>query len=214
MSPFEKAPEYSVDQSEVNQLPIDDWGVFMKRHTGHKLQALRSAGERYCPGGISTDPMDVEYIEVTNGKEWFVIRSFRKSIEEPLSFEIVPGRLKPTGVTVQIQENEIRKEMKHHFSDKTSRGLDEEGIELFIKLFKKVVKDIKPNEIKVSEYTDGSLAVGELNTRLLDALTGQCTPHFPPAELNDIRRFCEAQSRSDGVMALQIKHQYRIEQAA
>ncbi len=214
MSLYDKAPEYSVDQGEEIEVPMDDWGMFMKRHAGHKLQALRSVGERYCPGGKAIDPMKVEYIEVTNGNDWYVVRSFRESIEDPLSFEIVPGRLKSTGVSVQISENEIRKEMKHHFVYEASRGLDEDGIELFIKLFKEVVKDLKPNEIKVSEYTDGSAAVGELNTRLLDALRKKCVTHFPPAELDDIRRFCEAQTGSDGVMVLQIKQLYRIEQAA
>lgn len=214
MSLFDKAPEYSVDQGEEIEVPMDDWGMFMKRHAGHNLQALRSVGERYRPGGKAMDPMKVEYIEVTDAKDWYVVRSFRDSVEDPLSFVIVPGRLKSTGVSVQIRENEIRKEMKHHFAYEASRGLDKEGIELFIKLFKEVVKDLKPNEIEVCEYANGSVAVGELNTRLLDGLTGKCAPHFPPAELNDIRRFCEAQTGSDGVLALQIKHQYRIEQAA
>ncbi len=214
MSLFDKAPEYSVDQGEEIEVPMDDWGVFMKRHAGHKLQALRSFGERYHPGGKATGTMKVEYIEVTNGKDWYVVRSFRESVENPSSFEIVPGRLKSMGVSVQIRENEIRKEMKHHFAYEASRGLDEERIELFIKLFKEVVNDLNPNEIKVWEYADGSVAVGEFNARLLDALTGKCVPHFPPAELNDIRRFCEAQTGSDGVLALQIKRQYRIEQAA
>ncbi len=214
MSLFDKVPEYIVDQREEIEVPMDDWGVFMKRHAGHKLQALRSIGERYFPNGESLDPMIVEYIEVTNGKDWYVVRSSRERVEDSLSFEIVPGRLKYTGVSVKFRENEIRKEMKNHFAYKTSRGLDEEGIELFLKLFKEVVKEINPNEIDVREYADGSLAVSELIHRFLDALSLKCTPHFPPAVLNDIRRFCEAQTGSDGVMSLQIKHQYRIEQAA
>ncbi len=115
MSLFDKAPEYMVDQGEEIEVPMDDWGAFMHRHAGHKLQALRGIGRRYCPNGESWDPMMVEYIEATNGREWYVVRSSREAIEEPLKFDIVPGRLQYTGASVQDSRERDPKRVEKPF---------------------------------------------------------------------------------------------------
>ncbi len=114
----------------------------------------------------------------------------------------------------KIRENEIRKELKNHFSFGDSKGFNEERIELFIRLFKEVVKEISFHGIDGYRPEQGGEAFPELTEHLLDRLSSKCTPHFTPSELNDIRRFCETETSDDGVLSLQIKHQYRIEQAA
>ena len=60
--------------------------------------------------------MSVAYVEVTNGRESYLLCRARKSIQEPMIYELVQGRLTDAGLTVEIQENEIKKELKNHFS--------------------------------------------------------------------------------------------------
>lgn len=212
---FDKAPEFVVTQGGTKEQSVDDWGAFMKRHAGHRLEALKGVGEGYTPGSRPMDPMKVGYTEVTNGQDWFVVRSSRKSIDQPLNFELVPGRLRATGVAVEVQENEIRKEMKHHFPWGATGRLGDEKIELFIKLFREMLRDLNPDEIKVCghSYADSSVVYGLLDAPVIETLMDKCAPHFPLAELEGIRRFCETHMGRDGVMALLIRRHYRIQES-
>jgi hypothetical protein len=185
----------------------------MQRHAGHKLEALQALGESYTPGHAPLDPMKEGYVEVTNGHETFVIRSFRNSIEEPLSFELLQGRLKITRVSVEVQENEIRKEMKYHFPWESSERLSDEKIDLFIRLFRGMVRDLDASRIEVHGYsrTGSSVVYGSLDARIVETLMERCASYFSIAELKGIRRFCEYHMASDGVMGLLVRHDYGIE---
>jgi hypothetical protein len=61
------------------------------------------------------DPMSVGYIEVTS-QDRYVVRRARKSIQEPMSYELIRGRLTDVGLTVEVQDSKIKKEIKNHFS--------------------------------------------------------------------------------------------------
>ncbi len=93
VSRFDTAPMYIIAQGEEREVPMDDRRAFADRHANHKLEALAAVGEKYLRAGELVDPMDVAYIEVTNGQEWFVIRRFRRRIENRLTFELVSGSI-------------------------------------------------------------------------------------------------------------------------
>ena len=59
--------------------------------------------------------MSVGYIEVTNGQDRYVVRRTRKSIQEPMSDELIRGRLANVGLTVEVQDSEIKKEIRTTF---------------------------------------------------------------------------------------------------
>jgi len=63
----------------------------MEWHSGHRIGELISAGEVFQESGEISDPMRVNYIEVTNGREVLLIRSSRKSITDPLTM-CFPGK--------------------------------------------------------------------------------------------------------------------------
>ncbi len=215
VTPFDRSPMYILEAGEEKVVSMDDWRAFMQRHDGHKLEALQAFGMSYNPGIPPLDPMKERYIEVTNGQETFVIRSFRNSIEEPLNFELLQGRLKITRVIVEIQEDEIRKEMKYHFPWELSARLDDEKIDLFIRLFRELARDLDLIRIEDHEYspTGSSLLFGALDNRTVDTLVERCASYFSPAELKGIRRFCEHHMTSDGVMGLMVRHEYGIERS-
>jgi len=215
VTPFDRSPMYVSQPRGDRVVPMDDWREFMQRHAGHKLEALRAFGERQVQDRPSMDPMKERYIDVTNGQECFVIRSFRTSIEEPLDFELLTGRLKITRVSVEIQENEIRKEMNYHFPWEPSASLVNEKIDLFIRLFKELVRDLDSSLINVPgySYTNNSVVYGSLDARFIEFLMERCEPYFSTAELKGIKKFCEFHMGSDGVMGLLIKHAFGIEKS-
>jgi len=114
--------------------------------------------------------MSVGYIEVTNGQDRYVVRRTRKSIQEPMSDELIRGRLANVGLTVEVQDSEIKKEIKNHFywAPATSP--------------KEVVKNIDPQRIQISEYsyTNDSISYGIFDSAALAALTERCAISFLP----------------------------------
>jgi hypothetical protein len=160
--------------------------------------------------------MSVGYIEVTNGHDRYILRRSRKSIQEPMSYEFVRGRLTETDLTVEIQENEIKKEMKNHFSWAPATCPNDDKINLFVGLIKEVVKTLDPRRIQISEisYTDDSISYGTVDSSVLDALTERCTLYFLPEELVSLRRFIETHCKGCDVMALVLRRRMTLERVA
>jgi hypothetical protein len=213
VSPFDKAPAYTLVGIELEERATDDWRLFMEQHAGHRLEPLKASGERFFPGGAPLDPMSVGYIEVTNGQERYLLRRARKSIQQPTAYELVQGRLKDAGLTVEIQENEIKKEMKNHFSWAPASCPDEPKIARFVSLFKEVATMLDPYRIQISQdsYTDDSISHGILDSAALDVLIERCAVYFSPDELTSIRRFIETHRDGYGVMTLVLRRQLSIE---
>src|ERR1043165_8234283 len=80
VTPFDTAPTFEIEGADVREVFQDDRRDLMERHSGHRLGELISAGEVLQESGGISDPMRVNYIEVTNGHEVLLIRSSRKSI--------------------------------------------------------------------------------------------------------------------------------------
>jgi len=216
VSPFDKAPTYSRVGNELEEQANDDSRLFMKQHAGHRLEPLRATGERFFPRGSPLDPMAVGYIEVTNGQDRHLLRRGRQSVRDPLSYELMRGRLVDAGLTVEVQENEIKKEMKKHFSWAPGSYPDEYQIDRFIGLVKEVVERLDPCRIQVCEYshTDDAVSYGVLDNAAVELLAEKCSRCFSPVESASIRRFVETHRGEGGVMALVLRRQLSIEQAA
>jgi hypothetical protein len=215
VSRFDKAPLYVLAGNEVEEQATDDWRAFMERHAGHRLEPLSGTGEKVFPSGSPFDPMSVGYVEVTNGQELFVLRRTRRSIQEPLSYELVCGRLADAGLILEVQENEIKKEMKNHFSWAPATCPDDDKLDLFLTLFKEIVDALKPSNVEISEdsYGNDAVSYGLLDNAAIDALTDKCAAYFLPDELCSIRRFVQTHRSGCDVMTIVMRRQLTIEQA-
>ena len=160
--------------------------------------------------------MSVAYFEVTNGQDRYVVRRARKSIQEPMGYELIRGRLADTGVTVEVQEREIKKEIKKHFSWAPATCPDDERIDLFVGLVKEFAKALDPQRIQISEYsyTDDSISYGTFDSTVLDALTERCAVYFLPDELASLRRFVDTHRGGSDVMTLVLRRRLTIERFA
>jgi hypothetical protein len=216
VSTFDKAPIYVFVRDEVEAQATDDWRLFMAQHAGHRLEPLKTSGEKIFSRGSPSDPMSVVYFEVTNGRDRYVVRRARKSIQEPMSYQLIRGRLADAGVTVEVQEREIKKEIKNHFSWAPATCPNDEKIDLFVGLIKEVAQTLDPQRIQISEYSfkDDSVSYGTFDRSVLDSLTERCADYFLPDELASLRRFMDSHRDGSDVMTLVLRRRLTVERFA
>jgi hypothetical protein len=210
---FDRVPIYQFESSEIQEIPANDWRDFMNQHSGHKLEPLTATGKDYFSSGAA-DPMGLVYIEASNGDETLLVRRSRLSIQEPVRYEIVRGRLVENGFSLEVQEKEIRKEMKLHFSWAPAAPLDDEKINLFIALFRELVSELDPKNVRTQEFSssEDNISYGQLDSSIVEALMNRCTARFLPIELASIRRFVESHCEACDVMALVKRRAVTVEQ--
>lgn len=213
VTPFDRYPAYASTGGEVQELPLNDWRDFMACHANHKLEPLTATGNNYFPDDSAYEPMSVGYVEVSNGAETLLLRRSRSSIEEPFGYEVVNGRLAQSEPFLEIQADVIRKEMKLHFSWAPAAPLTDEQITLFVALFRDVVRRIDPHSVRAGEHSceDDNVSYCKLGSAAIDDLMAQCRRHFPPVELEALRRFVTTHNDDSDVMALVKRRMVTIE---
>lgn len=216
ITPFDKSPIYTLKPGGVEETQTDDWRQFMQQHANHKLEPLKATGEKYFTSGSVLDPMSVAYVEVTDGHDQFLLRRSRKSIEEPLKYELVQARIVDAGLLIEVQGDEIKKEMKYHFRWAPAPTPDDDRIDLFIGLLKEAVKGIDPNTVQITEvsYLDDCVSYGRLDQEVMDGLMMKCAGYFLPTELESLLRFFEKHCDGCDVMTLVLRRQVSVEHAA
>jgi hypothetical protein len=206
VSSFDKARVHGFFSGEEKQLPADDWRAFMYHHAGHSLEPLKALGEHYFPAGLPSDPMAVAYLKVTNGRREFFLRRFRRTIAEPLRFEPIEGDFNHPAPALEIQERELRKELKLRFRYH-GQSLSDAKVDLFITLFRAAVSTVEASSMTATErsYEDDNIAYAALQTTTLNLLLKQCASYFTGAEVQALRRFIEAHSGGSDVMTLVLR---------
>jgi hypothetical protein len=93
VTPYHTAPIFEIDGIEIQEIPRDDCREFLDRHSGHRIGELIGTDEEHREQGRFVDPMRVNHFGVTDGRETFLVRSFRTSIAEPLKYRVLPRQL-------------------------------------------------------------------------------------------------------------------------
>jgi len=213
---FDRSPIYQYSAGEVHEIPANDWRDFMALHAGHKLEPLTVTGNHYFAAGSAVDPMNASYIEVTDGNETLLLHRTRQKIAEPVRYTVVKGQLIEQGLSLEIQDKQIRKEMKLHFSWAPGKPLDDVKVDLFIALFREVVGALDPQTVSTSEYSyeDDTISYGQPDSSVIDVLMAKCSQHFLPSELELLRRFVDTHRDGCDVMALIKRRAVSVEQRA
>lgn len=213
---FDTAPNYFVSAGDVHENHADDWRGFMIRHAGHGLEALKALGELYFPEGTAADPMAVAYLEVTNGHRNFLLRRSRRSIDEPLSYEPIEARFGEPVVVLEIQEREIRKELRLRFGHASGHMLSDAKVDLFIALFRHAASQVDARAVSATEpsYANDNISYAALEARTKDCLLQLCARQFTSGEVEALRRFIETHSDGSDVMTLLLRRQFPIEERA
>ncbi len=107
------------DFGETSSLPGVEWSSrdldeqkeFFKRHLGHPLEELHIDPETFISDKPSYEIIKTSYVEATNGQQRFLIKRSRQSLDQPVSYELVPGKIRATDVSLKTQETEVRRQI-------------------------------------------------------------------------------------------------------
>ena len=214
-TPFDQHPEYGFSSGRsienFQRIERDDFKDFLSLHQGHPLENLEIIEDSYVSEKAYSEPIKTSFFRATNGRERFVIKKFREKIDEPLKYELVPGDycLKP--IAVEIQTEEISKQLQREFSP----PLSQEKIDAFLKLMRVIVKgiDIKDLERSREESHHPLEVYYKIDDVSIVYLLRNCRPIFKGQEYQAIEEFIH-RHKDDGVLLLKATYKIQIIQVA
>ncbi len=215
-TPFDQWPEYeyvSGGSSEpYRTIEKDDFQDFLKHHRNHQTEDLEILEDSFVSEKPYSEPTKASYFKATNGKERFVIKKFRRRIDEPLTYQLIHGDYSLKLLRLEIQSKEIIQQLK---KDLDTPPLPRDKMEAFLKLYQQVLKtiDIKNLE-RIPEDSSHPLEVYyKMDEVSLAYLLRNCRNIFKGKEYKEIEAFIHRQ-REDGVLLLKATYQIQIAESA
>ena len=167
-------PNYeSHELTRAKSLPGVEWSnadlvigkKFLRLHSGHRLEELLVEENSWVSQKPSYEPLGESYFFASNTERKFLIRRTKAALDRPAFYEILPGRLKVSNVSLKIQENDLRKQIsvEERFSP-----LLKERMERFIQVFRDETDEISPEKI---EEEAEEIEEGECSTLAYVGLT-------------------------------------------
>src|SRR4030042_3759765 len=115
-SPFDESPDNepgrNLPPENFQSIAGDDFQDFLIRHHGHQLEDLKIIEDSYVSEKAYSEPIKTSFFKATNGREKFVIKKFRERIDEPLKYQLVPGDYSLKCAGVEIQSEEISRQLE------------------------------------------------------------------------------------------------------
>ena len=215
-TPYDQWPEYEyvpISSSEpYRTIEKEDFQDFLKHHRNHSMEDLEILMDSFVSEKPYSEPTKVSYFKATNGKERFVIKRFRKRIDEPLSYQLISGDYSLKLLKFEIQSEEIIKQLKRELDN---YPLPEHKLEAFLKLYQQVLKtiDIK-NLDRIPEDSPHPLEIYyKMDEVSLAYLLRNCRVIFKGQEFKEIEAFIH-RHKEDGVLLLKATYQIQIAEAA
>lgn len=215
-TPYDQWPEYEYAPApfaESLQRPErDDYKDFLKQHQSHPLEELEILKDSFVSEKPYSEPIKVSYFKATNGKEQFVVKKMRKKIDEPLTYQLIPGDYSLRLLKFEIQSEEIQKQLERELKDPP---LSPHQLEAFYKLFQKILKtiDIKNLE-RIPEESSHPLEVYyKMDEITLAYLLRNCRNIFKGKEYEKVEAFIH-RHREDGVLLLKATYQIHFSESA
>jgi hypothetical protein len=209
-TPFDHSPVYIFDPERslenLRRIETDDYQDFLTHHQGHQLENLNIIEDSFVSKKAYSEPVKVSFFKATNGKEKFVIKKFREKIDEPLKYLLIPGDYFLKCSAIEIQSEEISKQIKRELKPPLSQN----KIDAFLKLYRAIAEDIDIKDLE--RIPEESYYPLEIYYRLDDIhlmfLLRNCRNIFKGQEYSAIEGFIQ-RHKDDGVLLL--KANYKIE---
>ena len=214
-SPFDAYPEYEIGPGHTlkntQRVEKDDFQNFLIHHHGHQLEYLKIIEESYVSEKAYSEPVKAAFFKATNGRERFVIKKFRERIDEPLKYQLIPGDYSLRCVTVEIQSQEISKQLERELTP----SLSQDRIDAFLKLYGAIAEgvDIKDLE-RIPEESHHPLEVYcKLDDVRLVYLLRNCRSIFKGQEYSAMEEFIH-RHKDDGVLLLKATYEIELTEVA
>jgi hypothetical protein len=192
---------------------LDEREEFLHLHQSHGLQELLIDPETFISDKPSYEPIKIAYLEASNGKERFLIKRSRTALSRPAFFEVIPGKIRVTEVSLEIQENEIRRQIV--WEDR-ARSLSGEKVGRFIEALREELESIAPEHLNEQVETTfpgetSLLAYGCFSEARWKKILERCEKgDFHPSELEMIGKFIHENRQPGEVLGLTIRKRVSI----
>ena len=141
-----------------------------------------------------------------------MIRRTKKFLAQPAFYEVVPGTLRVSNVSLQIQDNDLRKQL---IKQNGSFGLKEEMAQKFIQAFREELESIPPE--KLSEEIE-MIEEGETPLLLYASLKEGCwqkvlqrlQKNLQQIDLQKVRHFIHENKNPGDVLSLVIQRELSL----
>jgi hypothetical protein len=214
-TPFDQFPEYEFnsDRSFENFRSIerDDFQDFLIHHHGHRLENLKIIEDSFVSEKPYFEPTKTSFFKATNGKEKFVIKKSRKRIDEPLTYQLISGDYILKCIAIEIQSEEISKQLKRELSP----PLSEAQINAFLKLYFAIAENVDIQNLeRISEESRHPLETYyKIDDVHLVYLLRNCRNIFKGQEYSAMEEFIHRE-KDDGVLLLKATYKIQITETA
>src|SRR5262249_43266457 len=103
------------DSDEDAEELEDEEFAFCRKHSDHRLLPLKKRKDRGFTDRLMWDPLRTAYEEVTDGRETFILKSWRTDPNAPRQYALLRGTI-AIETTVQLPEEPLRQELAQAFS--------------------------------------------------------------------------------------------------
>ena len=213
ITPFDQAPEYSSParteqcQSgcaiEYDAIDKDDYAAFVHKHSGHSTEQLSIIENSLYSEGPYFDPSRVLYFETTNGTETFLIKRWRRSVADPVRYEMVPATIE-VKMSVEIQQRDLEKQMCYEMREPL---VARDKVSRFIEIVQEEAKNIDPalSAAEIAESHEANIAYLPLGENQINRILNKSRSIFTAAELAQIEQFIRNNAEYDGVMSFLVR---------
>ncbi len=215
-TPFDRSPEYeprsTAPLESFQTIERDDLQDFLRDHQGHRLEDLKILEDSFISEKEYFEPVKTSYFKATNGKESFVIKKFRETIEEPVKYQLIHGDYSLTCSHIEAQSKDIEKQLK---SEPKTSGLPQNKIDGFLKLLEYITRAVDIEKLeRVSEESPNPLNIYyKLDDISLVYLLRNCRNIFNGQEYLAVEEFID-RHKNDGVLLLKATYKIQITKTA
>ncbi|MBI3798476.1 MAG: hypothetical protein HY268_16125 [Deltaproteobacteria bacterium] len=112
------AVRYRQQGDDYAEEPAQEHNNFLQRHSGHHLTTLKKKRDKFSADRPVWDPFRIAYEEVTDGRESFLLKSWRADLATPRQYALLRGRL-DMATTVTLPEEPLRDSLAGCFTSAT-----------------------------------------------------------------------------------------------
>lgn len=214
-------PNYGgYELTRAKSLPGVDWSnadlasakEFLHTHSGHPLEELIIEEDSWISEKPAYEPLRVTYILASSAERKFLIRRTKAALDQPASYEIIPGKLKISNVSLRIQEDDLRRQIA------TEEGFSlllKRKMEKFIEAFRDETAGISPGDFEeeaeaIEDGETSSYAYGSLKEERWERILDRCGRYFKDSELKAVRRFIDENRNPPDVLSIQIQRRISV----
>ena len=217
----EAIPNYDLSEfSRAKSLPEVEWNnedlarvkKFLIVHRSHRMEKLLMKQDSGISAKLLYDPLRVTYFLAASGERKFLIRRTKTALDQPAFYEVIPGRLQIFDVSVQIQEDDLGKQVA---ADRELSRIPREKVQKFIQAFREEVARFSPESLgevaESIEEGESSLQVfAGLKESVWKRILDRCCGDLNALERGQIQRFIDENRNPTQVLSLSIERRISI----